>query len=117
MASSYSPGLVGEIRDRLSVGRPRGIAVGDGGTARDIANVAFVGGNRENLSPGFEQSARPSRREVETLNALGFNLGEVRPHRLKVAGNMDRNVRGLMRIQIVDFDGAELLDDNGVGTG
>ena len=83
-------GLIGKICDGLAVGRPRRIAIGDGGTARDVANVALVGGNGENLSPGFEHSAGTGRRDAEILNALGLDLGEVRPHGVDVADDADR---------------------------
>src|SRR5579864_6917001 len=40
----------------------------------------------------------------------------MRPNSGKVAGDMNLNVLGQMRVRIVEFDGTELLDDNGVGS-
>ena len=85
-------GLVGEIGDGFAVGRPCRIAVGNGRTARDIANVTLVGGHGENLSPGFENGPRAGRGNAEVLNALGFDFGEVRAHRFDVSGNVNGDV-------------------------
>ncbi len=69
------------------------------------------------ISPQASNKARaPVGERAEILNAFGFNLGEVRPHRLKVAGNMDFDVCRLMSIQVEKLDGAELLDHDRVRT-
>src|SRR6202035_1760760 len=54
-------------------------------------------------------------RNAEILDALGFYFGEVWPHALEVTGDVDRNVPGLMSIQVVQLDGAELFDPDRVG--
>jgi hypothetical protein len=41
----------------------------------------------------------------------------VRPHGLDISGNVDRYVFRLVGLQIVELDGPELLNHNGVGSG
>src|ERR1700730_5650918 len=50
--------LIGEVCDRFAVGRPRRIAISHGGAVGQIADIAFVGGHSEYLSPRLKDRAR-----------------------------------------------------------
>ena len=50
--------LIGEVCNRFAVGRPRRIAISRCGAVGQIADIAFVGGHSEYLSPGLEDRAR-----------------------------------------------------------
>src|SRR3984893_2522973 len=52
------PRLIAEVCDRFAVGRPRGIAISPRGAVGQIADIAFVGGHGEYLSPRLEDRAR-----------------------------------------------------------
>src|ERR1700737_2023115 len=50
--------LIGEVCNRFAVGRPRRIAICRCGAAGQIADIAFVGGHSQYLSPRLEDRAR-----------------------------------------------------------
>ena len=75
-------GLIGEVGDGLSIGRPRGIAIGYSRTVREIANVSLISGDSEDLTPGFKDSASAGRRDAEVLYTFRLDLGKVWTHRL-----------------------------------
>src|SRR5208337_637822 len=51
------------------------------------------------------------------LYAFGVHFDEVRPHGLKIAGNANRNVFRLVGAEVVELDGAKLLDHDRVRPG
>src|SRR5437667_7788819 len=79
---------------------------------RHIPNVAFIGRNSKNFSPGLHQCPSSSRRKIEVVNALGFHLYKTWTHLSVVPSDANINGLGLVSIEIVEMQRAELLDDN-----
>src|SRR4029434_6906074 len=81
--------LVGEIGDKFSVGRPRGITFDNVGRVRQIADIAFLGRHRQYLSANTENRASAGRRDISEAYSLRLNLLEGRPDLGKVAHELD----------------------------
>src|SRR5262249_38489982 len=84
-------GLVGEVGDPLSVRRPGGIAVGDGGRMGKVADITLVGGNRENLAESRRNCANSGGRKAVTAELLGFHLDELRTNLRQISGEVHGN--------------------------
>ena len=108
--------FVGEIGNRLAVRRPRGRSFHHAGRVRQIADVALIGGHRENFAVRLKYRA----------NAGGGNAGianfprhilKTRPHFGEVGRHFDRHLVFLLRRRVVNMDLAELLVNNAARTG
>src|SRR5208282_4414423 len=98
--------------DRVSVRRPRRVALHHLGGIRKVADIAFFARHGEDLSAHPEDSSRPGWGDSGELDAPRFDFLEVRPHLCQVAGKADSNVANLARLEIEQVQGAELLVDN-----
>ncbi len=109
-------GLVGEKCDRLAVGRPRRIALGDPGGAREIADVALFGGHAEDFSARFKDGASAGGRNRGVFNLVA-DFFVVRTRCGKIAGNVDVDFCRFAAAGIERENFAELFVDERVGSG
>ena len=110
-------GFIGKVSDGFAVGRPGGIAVGKGGAVGEIADVAFVGGDSEDVAMGFKHSALAGGRDSGIIDVLILDFVEMRADFGKIGSNGDGNTVRFAAGKIEEMDGAELFEDNGVGIG
>src|SRR4029077_20419999 len=100
---SILTGFVGEVGDRLSVGRPGRIPLCYTGRIRQVADVALFRGYRKNFTADTENRARPGRGYCCKADAPGFNLLEVRPYFEEITGQMDAHFAVFVGVQIVQM--------------
>ena len=100
--------LIREVRDPLAVRRPGGIPVGHGIRPRQVANVAFLGGHRQDFSMRFKHSPRAGWREVGMHNLLRHLL-VMGPRRGQVARDAYIHLFRLATRGIGKINSAELL--------
>jgi hypothetical protein len=109
-------GLVGEISNGFSVGRPRRAAVGDAGRIRDVANISLFSGNGENFAVRFEHGAHAGGRNRGVIDVFG-DFFEMGTNFNQVWINVDLNGLLPMSGEIIEVKRAELFVHNRAGTG
>src|SRR5215212_12250609 len=95
--------LIAEIRNKLTVRRPRRIALGRAARVREIAHVAFVCRYREDLAACFNDDALAGWGDSHVCYAVR-NVFPVRHHPRKIAGRDDVDDLRFptLRIELVD---------------
>src|SRR6185503_15710303 len=105
---SVLSGLIGEVRNPLPIGRPRGIALHYARCSGQVARIAFLGGNGQDLTASFKDGSCAGRRQARIADARAHSLipgaqcDEIR-------GDANLDLVRLVRLQVVQRDCAELL--------
>ena len=106
-------GRVGEIGDGQAIGRPGRVTIHRAGAIRQIADIAFFGGHRQNLAAAFKRRSRAGGRNAALREASAnplkawANCGHIRRHR-----HVQRTQ--LAVFQVVDVQRPQLLNHDGV---
>ena len=109
-------GFVGEIGDGLPVGRPGRIALVDARSHRQVAGIALLGRDGDDLAPELEDGPRAGRRHAvgeDPLGALDVAFAELG----QVGGDADDEPAGSALGDIVEVERAGLLEDDLAGPG
>ena len=110
-------GLVGEAGDPLAVRRPGRVAVGDGGRACQVADIALLGGNGEDFAVRLEYRARAVRREIGVGELPRRDLLEPRTHLREIGRDAHRDGARFRRGEIEQVQRTELFVDDRARTG
>ena len=107
-------GLIGKIRNRFSIRRPRGIALHHGRGVGQIADVALLGRHGQNLPPHAEHRASACRRNVRGADSPRLDFQEVRADFCEIGYRLDIQCAVVSGVQVQQMQRSELLVDNGV---
>src|ERR1019366_4733374 len=80
-----------EVSDGLAIGAPTGIALGNTGSAGQIARVTFFAGDGEDFAMCFNHCASTGRRELYVVNLIGAKCGAMRFKVSQLAVNLNRD--------------------------
>ena len=110
-------GGVAEIRDGFAVGGPGGIALGGVGGVGEVARIALLGGNGEDVAVGFKRGARAGGRDIGVEDQVRIDDGEAGFERGQIT--VESDVDGVLGTSggVVEMNAAELLVHDAAGTG
>src|ERR1035437_2071831 len=101
---------VAEIRDKLAIGRPCGIAFGGSARICQTPYIALFRGNGKDLAAGLDQHALACRRYFQVANAARDIL-PTRHHPWEISGDVDRHNMFLAALGIELMDIAGLFEN------
>ena len=104
-------GGVGEVGDGLAVRAPGGVALGYAGGLGQVAGVALLGRDGEDLAVRLEDGARAGGRKLGVLNLLRGNIDSMRRQASQFAVNLNRDWHIHARDRVHQKNAAKLLHD------